>query len=104
MSSCEIRECGPGLRRAIRATASRGDAFGRPLYSKSGRGSASPLRRWKRLEVEMQQHAFWRGALFAALTGIAASSADAQNYPDRPVKIISDSGPGGPGGFGLAHH
>ena len=42
----------------------------------------------------MQQHAFWRGALFAALVSIAASSAHAQNYPDRPVKIISDSAPG----------
>src|SRR5437660_1785121 len=60
-------------------------------------GPDSPLRRWKRLEVEMQQRALWRTiAAFAAFAfcSVAATSAPAQNYPDRPVKIISDSAPG----------
>jgi tripartite-type tricarboxylate transporter receptor subunit TctC len=45
----------------------------------------------------MQQRAFWRIiAAFAAIAfcSIAATSAQAQSYPDRPVKIISDSAPG----------
>ena len=32
----------------------------------------------------------------AALIGFVAASADAQDYPDRPVRIIVPTPPGGP--------
>jgi tripartite-type tricarboxylate transporter receptor subunit TctC len=45
----------------------------------------------------MKPHALWRSVALVpalALSAAAATSAQAQTYPDRPVKIISDSAPG----------
>src|SRR5436189_4476283 len=47
-------------------------------------------------EVDMNQHALTRCFTLAGALALSflAASAHAQNYPDRPVKIISDSAPG----------
>jgi tripartite-type tricarboxylate transporter receptor subunit TctC len=57
------------------------------------RPAGAPPQLW---EDDMNTQGWWsRTALLAALALIAASSARAQDYPTRAVKIISDSAPGG---------